>query len=424
MTSARFVLAVLLALAAGLGLLTRCSRRPRSGPGLLGLAFFTGVLATGLWTLLLVWTGLGANVWTASIGPIGLAALVRGSALREAVWKRPPWPAWILVPAALFLAWGAASTQHLGYDPETMYLLRGKSLAYHGTMWNEDFQDPDRIHLAHRRPLLLPVLYANLHFATGSWDGRMIRLWFALIQVACWAGMYDVLRGKTGRLTSAAALAIWSLVPAHWHSHGGALVPYADSPLSMALLFAFVSEAPLAVVYLLAGAMLKDEGAVFLIPFALFRSWRVALVPLAVGALWQLTARRLPLDMDYLPLGLSKISVSQLPFILRKLASEMVLWKHWSLLWGMILGVLALRAKRLDREDARWLLPLAAQIAAYVVVWTTFEPELLKIYIKVQDMRLLLHLSPLAWTWAVWRWAPDTHLSPATGESRPCASGA
>ncbi len=412
MQVARFLLAVGIAEALGLAILSRLSSRPRSGPGALGLAFVAGAFGLGLWTHLLLLVRVPVNLPTVLAGPAVVAALGRPRFLRELVWKRPPWPAAILVPAAAFMMWGALSTSWLGYDPDTMYLFRAKSIARHGTFWNEDFTDPTRLHLGHRRPLLLPAMYADVAFLSGSWEGKLLRIWFALFQVAAWAAMYDVLRGRTGRLPAALGTALYAWVPALWHDHGGVIAAYADAPLSMALLLAVASETPLAVLFLSAGALLKDDGMAFLLPFAVVRGWRPVVLPAALAAAWVAVAMHLPRDADFLPANFLNPHFAEIPGVLRKVGSEMVTFKHWSLLWVLALAVLAVRARRLDREDALWLVPVFAQIAIYVGVWITFEPAVMALFIRVQDMRLLLHVAPLAWCWAVWR-AADGPPEPA-----------
>ena len=399
MIAVRFALAVALALAAGLAILSRLSKTRRSGPGAIGLGFFVGALATALWTHLLLWGHVPVTTLTVLMGPALIAATGRRQFLRELAWSRPPIAALLIAPAAAFMVWGALSTRSLGYDPDTMYLFRAKSIAHHGTFWNEDFTDPARLHLGHRRPLLLPAMVADVALLSGSWNGRLIRLWFALLQIAAFGGMYDALRRKIDAPAAALATAIYAWLPAHWHSHGGAVTGYADAPLAMIILFALTSEAPLAALLLTAGALLKDEGQAFLLPFALLRGWKPAVIPAAVAGAWLLTARGLPLDGDYLPMNFLSPHVEHLPLILRKLGSEMITWKHWSLLWVGMFFVLGSRMRRLDREESRWLLVLAMQLAIYVVVWMTFPADQIRMALRVQDMRLVLHVVPALWVW-------------------------
>jgi hypothetical protein len=403
MTAARFLLALALVEAAGLALLTRLSREPRSGPGAMGLAFFLGTLAAGLWTHLLLWVRIPVTPLTVAAGLAAMAALGRWKDVRAWVWKRPPAPAWLLAPAAAFLLFGALSWPLLGYDGEVMYLPKAKSIAHYGTFWNEDFTDPARVLLAHRRPLLLPSIYADVALLSGSWDARLIRVWFTLLQVAGAAALYDVLRGRTDRASAAWATALYAWLPALWHDAGGACSAYADAPLSLLFVFSLVSGPRLAIVLLAAGVLLKDEGLAFLLPLALVRGPKLILIPAAVAAAWMATASFLPRDDDFLPARFLQPHLAELPRVVRQVGSEMLAVKHWSVLWLTVLGTLAWKARRLGREDARWLLPAAVQVAAYVGVWLSFPPQDLARLIKMEDMRLLMHVAPLAWVWSVGR---------------------
>ncbi|MFN3483961.1 MAG: hypothetical protein ACK44W_00515 [Planctomycetota bacterium] len=403
MTAVRFLGAILLAEAAGVALLSRLCRQPRSGPGALGLAFLLGTFVFGLWTHLLLWVRIPVTLLTVLVGPGVIAALGRWSVVRTWIWKRPPGAAWLQPAAAAFLLFGALSWPLLGFDGDTMYLPKAKSIVRHGTFWNEDFTDPSRIMPARRRPLLLPSLYADIALLSGSWEGYLLRVWFVLLQVGGTAAFYDVLRSKTGRSEAAWGAGVYAWLPALAHDSGGALSGYADAPLAFLFLFALASETRLAVFLLTAAVLLKDEGFAFLVPFALVRGIKPVLLPGLVGAAWIATASFLPLDTDFLPRRFLQPQLASLPTVLRHLGSELVALKHWSILWLIVLGVLACRLKTLAREDARWLLPVGVQLAIYAGVWLTFPPSDLSRLIKVEDMRLLLHVTPMAWTWAVRR---------------------
>ncbi len=404
MAGVRFALVVLLSSAAGLALVSRLARRPRSGPGLLGLAFFTGALATALWTHLLLIVRVPVTLPAVLAGPLLLLPLLRPACLREAVWRRPPWPAWLLVPAALLLVYGALSWPLLGFDADAFYVFKARSIATHGTVWNADFTDPARIHQAHRRPLLLPCLYANLNLLAGVDGGRGLRLWFALLEIAALAACYDAVRGRCSRNAAALSVAFAAWLPVLWRDSGGAVTAYADAPLAMIFLLALASETPLAVLLLTAGALMKDEGVAFLVGFALVRGWRPVVIPAVAAVAWMLTARLLPADSDYLPRHFLTPHAANLPLIARRLLSEFAALKSWSLLWIAGLATLAVRLKdrALTREDARWLVPLGLQLGAYIAVWSTMPPDTLKAMIRVEDTRLLMHLAPAFWAWTVW----------------------
>jgi hypothetical protein len=199
MAGLRFALLAAVVLLAGLGILTRLSRRPRSGPGLLGLGFVVGALGVALWIHLLLLVRVPVNLLTVAVGAAALAALLRVSALREADWSVSPGAAALFLPSAVVLLWGALALDTLGWDGDIFYAFKAKSILRHGGIWNEDFLDPERLHLAHRRPLLLPCLYVEVALGTGVFDTLFIRLWFTLMQIAAWAGMLDLLRSLIDR---------------------------------------------------------------------------------------------------------------------------------------------------------------------------------------------------------------------------------
>ncbi|HXX94448.1 MAG TPA: hypothetical protein VEN81_12500, partial [Planctomycetota bacterium] len=382
--------------------------------------FFVGVLGCALWTHLLLLVRIPVNGLTVGLGAVALGACGRWRCLKEADWSRPPDAFALLVGAAGFLLWGAWAYPLIGADAAVFYALKAKSIVVHGGFWNEDFLDPDRLHLAHRRPLLLPSIYANLFLATGSSDSRALRVWFTLLQLGALGGVYDLLRERTGRTESAVAVGLLAWCPVWWADAGGAASGYADGAFGMAVLFSLLAEPPLAVFHLAAGVLLKDEGIAFLIPFALARGVRRAAFPALLAAVWLWVSRGLPRDADYLPANFLHVHLGSLPGIAWAIGSNLLATKFWGLLWYAILGVAILRARALRREDARLLGPLALQLVLYVGVWSTFDPDQVGGYLKVEVRRLLSHFLPTAWVWAVGR----AGLSPATDPTRvPAAAG-
>lgn len=418
MSAARLILFGVVAATGGVGLLSRLSSERRPGPALWGLGFFLGVLGTALWTHLLLITRVPVNLGTIALAPVLFAVAGRWKAVREAEWERPHPAIWIVAAAGAFILWGALSFSLPGFDPEVFYCLKAKSIVVHGTFWNEDFTDPARMHAAHRRPLLLPCIYADVYLATGSFDARLLRVWFALLQLGAFGGMYQILRSRVGRAEASVALAIYSWCPVLWSDAGGAVSAYADAPLSMCFMLALIAEAPLAIFAAMAGALLKDEGIAFMLPFALARGFRLAVIPGSLAVLWVAIASRLPRDGDFLPANFLHPYFSSLPLIFRHLFGEVNMMKHWGLLWLVILGVLAWKCRRLGRSDLRLLGPLGLQLMIYVGVWSTFPIENLRPLIRVEDMRLMFHLLPTAWVWAVWR-AMEPDPAPEPGLPTP-----
>lgn len=403
MAVARLLLLVGLAALSGFALLSRLSTERRSGPGTLGLSFIVGVLALGLWSHLLLWTRVPLTTMTLLVGAAIMMVSGRWSAIRDAVWRRPPWPAYLLIPAAAFVLYGAATWPLSGGDIEFFYLFKAKSIALHGTIWTDDFLDPDRLHVAHRRVLLLPLLFTEVGLVAGTLDGRFINAWMALFQIAAWPALYDLLRSRVPRTDAALATVLYATLPATWRDAGGAISGYPDGPLGYILLFSLAWEKRLGAFLLSAGVLLKDDAMAFVLPFMLVRGIKAALVPGLVAAAWLVTSLFLPVDTGYYLIHLKSFSLHQAPEILKRLVIEMAMPRHWSLLWPMILVVLVARIRKLSREDLRLLLPSAMQFGVYMVVWLIFPGEIGKFSIRIQAMRLLLHVVPMLWVWTVWR---------------------
>ncbi len=415
MIALRFLSAVAIAGVTGLAVLSRLGSRPRSGPGQLGMGFVVGAVVLALWIHLLLLIRIPVSTLTLLAGPAILIPLGRWRILREGVWERPPWPAALVAAAGVFLFMGAIHWPLAGADPEYFYIFKAKSIVRHGTFWNPDFLDPDRLHPAHRRPLLLPCFYVIVRLVAGSFEVPLIRAWMALFQVGALCAMYDVIRARADRTTAALGAGLYGWLPVLWHDAGGAVTGYADAPLAMMILFALASETPLAVLFAAAAPLLKDDAVPFVAGFAIARGLKPALLPAAVAACWQATAAFLPLDPDYLPQRFLHPYFGQLPFIFRRILSEIVSVKHWSLAWVAIIAAAAGRACRLDRSDLRWLAPGVLQLAAYVGVWMSFEPESGRFFVRMQCMRLLLHVMPILWVWALWRAVPDVDRAAAEG---------
>jgi hypothetical protein len=420
-TAIRIGLAVALALFAGLGLLSRLDRGPRSGIGALGLGFVIGVLAVALWTHLLLWVRIPVNLGTILAGPLAMGCCGRWSFTREWAWIPLPRTLLLAAAASLFLLWGALSSDDLGWDPEALYRFKAGSIVHHGTIWNEDFTDPDRPHIARRRPLLLPAIYADFTLLSGTDAVRPLRLWFVLFQIAAFGAMYDVLRRRLAPAASALVVGCYAWLPLLFLGDGGVAAAWADPALAMIFLLALASEAPLAGFFLAAGALLKDEGTAFILVFALTRSWKTAVIPAVISGAWMVTARSLPPDFAYFPQQFSNPHLEMLPVVAREIGRHLVTWKHWSILWIGFAVFLAMRIRKLDREDARWLLPVSLLFAIYVGVWTTFDRGEIARYVGIQGHRLLLHVTPILLTWAAWRAEPAPPIR-RNGDS-PAAAG-
>ncbi len=399
--------------AAGLGLIALLGLRPRTGIGLLGSAFFLGVLGLGLWThiLLFVRIPVGLPSVLAGAGLLAAGIGLRGRPLFRVEWPRPTLAAIPLLLSGAFALAGALSWPYLGFDGEIFYALRAKSILQYGTFWNPDFLDPARLHLGARRPLLLPSIYADFALLSGTMDARLLRVWFALVHLSALAVVADRFR------LSPLWLAVLAWLPAFWHDSGGVFSGYADATLAMLFLLGFDAlregDRRFGAFTLSAAVLLKQDAWPFLAvvamatlvtrPRELPRTVGILVVPALAVVTWTILSSRLAPQPDLGPpnqmtLPTMAASLAWWPDVLGRLGSDLVKPKHWGLFWVVAMGALLLRAPRLSRDDARWLLVILLQLLVYVAALATYREEIV-MATRTQGMRLLLHLAPLMWLW-------------------------
>jgi hypothetical protein len=388
--------------------------RSVQGGGLLGTAFFLGVVSLALWTHLLLLVRIPVTVASVLSGPLlaGAGAAWKGDRSVFAVtWSRPSVQALPVLLSAFFALLIAVSWTRLGSDGEAVYSLKARSIAYYGTFWNPDFTDPARLHPASRRPLLLPCLYADLFMLTGSFGVRPLRLWLAFLHIASLGLLYERARPRM------MWLAVFAWIPAYWRQVQGVCTGFPDATLGVLFLLGVDAirreERGLAILSLSAAVLLKQDAWAFPIAIALgtLASDRLRLrtlvgtlsIPVLLALVWMAIARHLTASFDFLPGQFDPANLlgspRRWPLALSRLASEIVKPKHWGLFWWAgLLGVI-LNVHRLGRRDARWLLIVLFQGAAYVLVWSTYPRDQLRSWMDVQDMRLLLHLLPMVWMW-------------------------
>lgn len=396
------------ALLAGLGLLSLTGLRPRTGTGLLGGALFVGALGLALWTHLLLLVRVPVGLWSvlAGVPLMGAGLLRRGVFAVE--WPKPAISSLPVLLAGAFTVAGALSWPWLGHDGEIFYLLRAKSILHYGTFWNPDFTDPARIHLGARRPLLLPSIYADFALLTGTLDRRLLRLWFGLVHLGGLVLLYDRTR------LSPWWLAVLAWLPASWHDSGGIFTGYADPLVGLLFAFALVlPQKPPSILLISAAVLLKQDAWPFLIavaaatavtrPRELGRTAATLAVPAGLAIAWALVATKLAPQPDLGPPGQMTVatmasSLAWWPEILGRLGSELVKPKHWGAFWVVAMAALVVRARRLTRDDARWLLVILLQFLAYVAALATYRDQYI-LATRTQGMRLLFQLAPLMWVW-------------------------
>jgi hypothetical protein len=416
----------------GLPVVSLLRVRSRQGGGLLGTAFFLGVLSLALWTHLLLLIRIPVTIVSLLAGPLLACA---GAAWRgdrsvfRVTWSRPSIQALPVLLSACFAVLVAVSWTRLGSDGEALYSLKARSIAHYGTFWNPDFTDPARFHPASRRPLLFPCLYADLFMLTGSFEVRPLRLWLAFLHVASLGLLYERARPKM------LWLAVFAWIPAYWRQVQGVCTGFPDATLGVVFLLGVDAlrreERGLATLSLSAAVLLKQDAWAFPIAIALGTlisdrrrigtTVRTLVLPLVLVLAWMAIARQFTSGFDFLPGQFEPANLlaspRRWPLALSRLASEIVKPKHWGLFWwAALLGVI-LGARRIHREDVRWLLIIFFQGVAYVLVWSTYPRDQLRSWMDVQDMRLLLHLLPMMWMWLAikdrkTREAPDALPAP------------
>jgi hypothetical protein len=303
MRAAELLCANALMFATGAGILAwlGVARSWRTLVGRIGLAYFCGIVVTGIVAAHLALVHVG-------VGWIGLAVLAAVSAT-SAAWhlrgsERPSWRR----PRAVTLAGIAALTALLvdylrafavaplnRYDAWAIWALKGHALYAFG------WADP-AVFAGHAYrfanldyPLLLPSLEAIDYRAMGAFDTRVMLLQFLLLLVAGLAALATVLRERVPGLVLWPALVALTLAPAVFDQ---LLTAYADVPLALTFAVALTAAArwlltnerwALALAALaFAGALLtKNEGLLFVVAAyagllaAAFRRWRAIAVAAA-----------------------------------------------------------------------------------------------------------------------------------------------
>lgn len=402
------ILAAVAALATGAPALSLLRVRGSSGWGMLGFAFFLGAVLLAMWTHLLLLVSIPVNTPGLLVLPAVAAAVWvwKGDRGTFAVpWRPSIWAAPIAGAVAFWLA-GAASWRELGFDPEVWYAIKWKSIATYGSIWNGDFTDPARQHVAVRRPLLLPCLVADVVVLEGREDHRWLRIWFALLGAGSLGVLHERVRAHP------AWLAVFAWLPVHWRESGCFFAGWADPILGVFVLLALDAlrkgERTMAAIALVAAVWLKRDawtlppilaaGTLLFEPRAIGRRWPALAAAAAAAVAWHLVSLRLPLQVEY-PGGLFSAAPDSWPHVIARYGSELVRLKHWGFLWLLVPVAAVLR--RWTREEGWWIFAIAAQLVVYVGVQATLPESEVRMWVRFQGMRLLSHLAPAAWAW-IW----------------------
>jgi len=344
-----------------------------------------------------------ANELSRLVVPIGLG-LVLLQVLLSA------WMAW-RSPLAAFDAWSVWAFK------ARMFVLGGPRPGY--------FHDWVTLHTHPDYPLNLPLAEAIIWRAAGSLGPRLA----SLIGPLCLAALLLLFFAGLSRLyaptTAALATAALALVPALplQAAGGDADVPLAlycgDAALYLLLWWRLRRPADAVIMALLAGgaAWTKKEGLTvavvlllaYLIGEGLRRGPELAirlrsLVPIvaawsALPLPWFLFVLLThPLGRDFLPTtpAVFLAHVGRLTYIVPTFALQMLDIGNWSMLWALLLALLALSLRRLGGPGYGLLLLLLAQLGAYALAFVFSDWLPYTAHVQTSLSRLLVQTVPLA----------------------------
>ncbi len=421
-----FLLAQLIALAAGVVLLITLGGRGLPAPLFIVAAWLGGTGALAAERLLLAVLGLPWTSGTLTAPWLALAALAAGRLLYPAWQNHDPSQsvirntqyairnlksairnpksaipfAWVLdvAAAALLIGWTAAlwwqatNTPLDGWDAWAMWFLKGRALFQEGTVPAALLTDPHYAGYAHLDyPLLVPLTIAGTYAWTGDHDPLM-KGWWALLAGAAGAGLYWGGAGLVSRAARWGGLLLVLGVPDLIKHATGYYAGYADLPLAVLALFGAIflyrwlrQPAPgaftLAALFFSLAGFTKNEGLVtagvglaLLFGLALLRrqlTWAGAGAAVALAALillpWQWEKATLHITGDLQPTWalVQAQWAARIPPIVNGLTLMAASPYHQNLVWP-VLPLLGTGA--LVFTTRRWLLtlPLLALIAAQI----------------------------------------------------------
>lgn len=303
----------------------------------------------------------------------------------------------------------------LTWDGWAIWSLRARVLFHDGAIPPSLYNKPGPLDFAHPEyPLAVPLLDWWLFRHAGRPDPALASfagsLWFACLVGLLWSA----LRGRTIPLAAAlAALGLALFRPISRFAVGGT----ADVVMALALLGAVVELVDAfrdggaraswvrAAVFLSLAALAKNEGtaaavvAIGVVGFWAFRkeirppAYALALlVPLALGAAWQISVRTLGLDIEQIGgFGSGSGLLTRLVTIGRALGS-LALYRSWPPVMAlMALGLLVAARTRRPLGPAAWLAMgyFAALMAVYL---STAQP--LDWLLATSLERVMSHLVP------------------------------
>ncbi len=431
----KLTLALLVLTLAGAGLAALLLRRssPRGLLEFLGLSYALGFGLVGLASVVLMLAGIRIGPWLAiSLGILGMVLLIAcrprfAPGAPVARLARAGQAFTVLV--VLGMIFGALHRESIGWDAEIFWSLKGRSIQRYGSFRNPDFLSPEQIHVNIQYPLLVPSIYAWVYDATGSTNGRPIRLTMTLLFVASLAVLGAALRRRLPADLSVWLTALYALTPMFDRVGGGVVGGYADYPLGVFILIAALSAlawletgdrgamvlSACAIAY---ASQIKSEGGAFTVVCALvfplfgarIRGWRGALEGASIVAaglilfgLWTQARRSFPPGAGSTSFAIgvefkspSEGLPSRVPFVLREFATELSGTARWQLFWPALFVILVLRFPRPKHPLSFLAWTGLGQLGVYLVVWALhYNPE----FKYWNAHRMLLHLYPTLFAW-------------------------
>lgn len=383
-----------------------------------------------------------------SFASFALGFLIKGWALRLAItacclalfgfgWRMKPKTFDSLTPSDRKTAWLLPSLA-LPLIGLVMWLSRLRTLGWDGLFnWEikariaflnggaiplEFFSDPTRTWTLQGYPLLLPLVEAWFYGWMGSADQGMIKLLFPLF-FAVALGLIAIGAGKAGGAAwqTAFAFLLIAITPLVVIGDGGASSGYADFPLAVFYLAAVVYlieywiEGSERILPLLGGlaaipCWIKQEGAILwlcLVALAAVKivqrrqaRWLLTLILPGVVVLigWRAFVGfvKPPTGENFMPVTPVMLwnNLDRAQVIIPAATSEMLNWKHWGVLWPIVVVsilVLLIRKRRL----AALIMAVTAPIAFYCGVYF-FTAWSVATHFNSSFPRLLVHVTPVA----------------------------
>jgi hypothetical protein len=373
------LLGVLVAWAAGAGVVAGCWNRRSPLPGLawLALAGLLGPCVTGAALFAAGSIGLPARTSIPIIAAASIAACLAGAWRR---WRALPRatgaPLAVLVLVAVSIGWSTwlASRTHLGWDGTVVWYHKARIVAASdGRMPLATLADPTRIWMAPDYPLHVPLAMAWVRLWQPVEDERAIKVlpaaWCAALLMLVAAAVLE----RSGSATRAAcALVMVAAAPRLLIGEGSYTSGYADGPLAglvAALVWLVWRDQddstrgwwPLAAIVAVAVVWTKQEGVIAAIAAGATCAWqRRSVRPLAVAApalivagAWQAWAatRGAVTGMAYAWPGI-ELALARWPVVFGVYAETWADLQTWGVLWPSLAALIAAQRRQLPAAVA------------------------------------------------------------------------